>query len=139
MPIDVIMQKVEGRLVPRTNYDAELIDELPLGKDLRCKITVSRSEPLHRWYWLVLSKVVDNTDQFTTTESLHFFLKIRSGRIQKIELHDGSAVLLPKSTSFGSMDDTEFKAYVEDVKQIITQDILVGTTIDELMDSLNDA
>lgn len=133
MTIDAIMQKVEGRLVPETGYDAELIDSLPLNKPLRCRITQSRSDRHQRWYWKMLSIVVQNTELFHTAEALHLFLKIRTGFVDHIKLHNGDVVLIPESTSFASMDQTRFKQYVDAAKEVIVTDVLPGTTIDEIM------
>jgi hypothetical protein len=133
MPIDVIMHKMEGRLVPATSYDAELVDSLPLNKDLRCKITVSRSDPHQRWYWKMLSKVVENTEMFATSEALHLFLKVRTGFVDCIKIHTGETVIIPESTSYGSMDQTRFKQYTDAALEVIVTDVLLGTTIDEIM------
>lgn len=136
MPVDVICQKIEGRLVPETGYDAELMDQLPVGVGLRCKITQNRSNPHHRWYWKMLSIVAENTEQFPTAEGLHFFLKIRTGFVDHIKLHSGEIVLIPESTSFASMDQTRFKQYVDAAKEVITTDVLPGTTIAEIMGAM---
>jgi len=136
MPVDVVMQKMEGRLVPVSGYDAELIDGLPLDKDLRCKITIARSDKQQRFYWVMLSKVVENTDSFSTTEALHFFIRVRTGFVDHIKLHSGETVIVPESTSYGSMDGTRFKQYLDAALEVIVADVLPGTTITELMGEL---
>ena len=132
MATEIIMQKVLGRLVPETGYDAELLDALPSGKSLRCKVTQLRSDPHQRFYWKMLSIVVQNTE-FPTSEALHFFLRIRTGRVDHVTLRNGEAHLIPKSTSYGSMDQRDFLEYTEAAKEVICTEVMPGVTIDELL------
>lgn len=135
MPIDIYCQKIDGRLIPETGFDAEQMDKLPRGKPVRCRITQPRSDGQQRWYWKLLSRVAENTE-FPDAEAVHFYLRMRVGLYDHVVINAMEHAVVPRSTAYGAMDQTDFNNYVEQAVHVIETVILPGVTVDE---ALNDS
>lgn len=133
MATELYVQKQGWHLVPVNRIDAEALDKIKTGATVKCVLTQPRSVPQHRYYWRILSVVKENTEAFPTTESLHFYLKIKCGYVDHIRVNMNETVLVPQSTSFSAMDQTTFKEYFDAAMHVIETDILPGVTVDALM------
>ena len=50
MAVEFFAKKTVGGLVPVDEVSSESMAELPMGKEIRVKATVARSNPQHRWF-----------------------------------------------------------------------------------------
>ena len=57
--------------------------------------------------------VRDATDQWPTVEALLVALKFHMGWVEHFRLADGTEVQVPRSISFGSMDELEFTRFCD--------------------------
>jgi hypothetical protein len=101
-------------LVPASGYDLEQFDKVPFKRKYRTRIIFNRTDPLHRFYWGLISVVAEGLGYPATT--LHVYLKRDAGLIAHV-FPDGALIL--KSIKKSEMDETEFLAYVRAVKDII--------------------
>lgn len=122
MAVDLIMQRESSRLVP---YDAKALEDLeavPFGKPLTCKVSLNRSLPQHRWYWVSLSEVVKATGCAPTAEHLHDALKLALGYTMPVfDKRNEIVSHIPDSTAFSKMPQHVFTQYVRDVEQILAE------------------
>lgn len=97
-------------LAPEMAMDAELMERLPFGAQIKVTITASRSPSKLRWYWMFLGRVVKATECAPSPETLHDIIKLHTGFVTPVMVK-GFAVAVPKSISFATMSEEEFEAF----------------------------
>jgi hypothetical protein len=125
----MMLRRVPQGFVPLTAYDHEQIDRVPIFADVRASITMPRSLPRHRFYWVLLGIVAENQDRWRTAEDLHTAIKVKLGYIEDFHLIDGSLLIRPRSTNFDSMDEIEFREYLDRALEVICTEIIPGLDI----------
>lgn len=110
------MRRVGQRLEPASQWDAELLENLPAGKDLSAVVTQMRSEPQNAMYWVGLQTIIANLDgdlaeRYRTRESFHRTLLIALGYVEVTYKIDGTEVITPASTAFHAMSQKDFSTY----------------------------
>jgi hypothetical protein len=122
-------------LTPFAPYDHDMMDRLPRGRAVKVETKQVRNVTRHRLYRVILRVVVQNTDMFATEDGLHKTLLLACGVTEPVmSLKSGSIQMVPSSTAFDEMDDEEeFKAYFDQAMQLISEKVLPGTDIDELL------
>ena len=122
MATDLILERRGQTLVP---FDAKALEDLeavPSGKPLTCKVSLNRSLPHHRFYWITLSEVVKATGCAPSAEHLHQALKLALGYTMPVFDKSGEIVShIPDSTSFSKMDQVAFEKYMRDVEQCLAE------------------
>lgn len=128
----MMLRRVPAGFAPLAACDAEQMEHIPIFADVRANLTMPRSMPRHRFYWVVLGIVADNQERFRTAEDLHTAIKVKLGYVEDFVLIDGSLLIRPRSTDFESMDELEFRQYMEAAFQIIVTDIIPGLDLEAL-------
>lgn len=110
--LQVVMR--DGVLVPVTRYDAELLEVYSNNQLFNIQACSERSEPHHKFYWVILNNVVENTQKWATSSHLHDDLKILCGYYRTvINQNNGQVYYVTDSIAFSKMDQQEFKAFFE--------------------------
>lgn len=110
----MMFEKRQGKLVPLTPIDAELMDDFPEGALFCANERTRRSNPQNSLYWVVLSRVVKATGKWPTPYKLHHALLIDAEFFTPVANLDGTALRLePDSSRFSAMGPKEFSAYFE--------------------------
>lgn len=137
-----IVPDQRGFLAPASQFDAEIIAELP-RRELEVTVKQKRSLPQHRLYWLILTLTMRHiNDQpgisygFSTPEGLHDELKWEAGLIEPVHHLDGSISHRVKSTAFDKMDQLEFAEYFRKAMDILSVTFWGGEDILLLIDKL---
>jgi hypothetical protein len=82
-----------------------------------------RNPDFHRLMMAGLSEVVANTHpRFADVDALLDWLKLKSGMVDQVMVHEGIVYLKFKSISFASMDQEKFKAVSEQWREIILEE-----------------
>jgi len=103
-----------GVLSPVSGFDAEDLAKFPDGALFDLVHRNKRTLPLHRTYWRTLSHVVQATGRWASPEALHTALKCKMGLLEPIfDLSGNVTGMMPHSTAFGAMDQSQFKAYFD--------------------------
>lgn len=136
MAVELIVRREFSRLVPVTQRDIELLEELPLRKDLTARLSGFRSGRHHRFYWALISKVAKNTEKFRNAEHLHMALKVAMGFYEDVEVMHGQIVMQVKSTAWAKMDQHEFKQFFDGALLIIVEEVVPGMSRTELLDEV---
>lgn len=105
-----IMRRVRGGLEPVSPYDAEVLDDYPVGTILVVEMRRDKNPGLLALYWHILGKVVPNT-QFPNTRALSKALLVSTGHVDRTLTMTGA--YLDEPASISEMNHEEFGTYYE--------------------------
>lgn len=134
----IIMRRSGDRLVPVAEWERERLLEIPEGRDLTVKITRTRSARQHRLFWALMQLVVINHPYYVRAEQLVEWLKIRLGYVEEVMFHDGQMLTKVSSISFGTMGQDAFQKFFNMALDIVTTEVLAGTSRDDLLKELEE-
>lgn len=112
-------------LVPCGDDDYDEKRKLKIGQAYTVEIRVARNVDFHRKYFALIAYAWEflneaETAAFRTKEGFRKSIEITAGSYEPIyDLETQSFVHVPKSISFGSMDNAEFLALYNRVKDVI--------------------
>ena len=98
---------------------------LKVGQTYTVEVRVARNVDFHRKYFALISYAWEflnenETAAFRTKEGFRKSLEITAGHYEPVyDLETQSFIHVPKSISFGSMDNAEFSVLYERVKDVI--------------------
>lgn len=134
----IIMRRSGDRLVPVAEWERERLLEIPEGRDLTVKITRTRSARQHRLFWALMQLVVINHPYYVRAEQLVEWLKIRLGYVEEVMFHDGQMLTKVSSISFGTMGQDAFQKFFNMALDIVTTEVLAGTSKEDLLKELEE-
>lgn len=138
-PTTLVVRRFQGALWPVDRKGHELVAALPQGKPVPIRILGERSREQLALYWQILGQVVAAQGRWRTAEELHLALKVATGRIDVVQLLDGRLVKVPESVAVDQMSQDEFQAYFNDAMRIVCDEIMGGTSIEDLLGHTKDA
>lgn len=112
-------------LVPCGDDDYEAKRKLKVGQTYTVEIRVARNVDFHRKYFALIAYAWEylserEVEAFRTKEGFRKSLEITAGHYEPIyDLETQTFIHVPKSISFGSMDNVEFSDLYEKVKDVI--------------------
>jgi len=118
-------------LVPTTSYDAEMINRYKIGSTVEVMVHQPRNMKQSRLFWATIGKVVDNQDEFPTSEALAKALKIRLRYVDSFKLLGGGLHVEPKSMR--DMEEDEFSRFMDQSWLVISTEVIPGLDIDALV------
>ncbi len=86
----------------------------------------SRNPAHHQKFFALLNLVFDNQQHFTSVDEMRAAITVYIGHCTEQTLRDGTAVRVPKSISFASMDQTAFEEFYERVLDVVAEKIIPG-------------
>lgn len=133
----VHLVRTPGGLKAADDAAVEVLRRLGQGEVVRVELRKVRNPQFHRKFFALLQLVRDSTDAWATTEALLADLKVEMGHCDEFRLRGGQTVMIPRSISFGSMDDMEFTSFYE--RALVTlADMAGGIESDALRDAVLD-
>ena len=112
-------------LVPLGDDDYEDKKKLKLGQTYSVEVKVARNVDFHRKYFALISYAWEflneqETERFRTKENFRKYVEVAAGHCDVI-FHPRlqEYVEIPKSISFGKMDNAEFSDLYQRVKDVI--------------------
>ena len=115
----------------------EALRRVAQGEVMRVELRKVRNPQFHRKFFALLQLVRDSTDAWPTTESLLAALKLEMGHADRYQARDGHTIMVPRSISFGSMDEIEFAEFYE--RALVTlAEMAGGIESDALRDAVLD-
>jgi hypothetical protein len=122
-------------LVPLGDDDYEEKKKLKLGQTYSVEVKVARNVDFHRKYFALISYAWEflneqETERFRTKENFRKYVEVAAGHCDVI-FHPRlqEYVEIPKSISFGKMDNAEFSDLYKRVKDVIFS--LIGNRVSE--------
>jgi hypothetical protein len=120
-------------LVPLEDDDYEEKKKLKLGQTYSVEVKVARNIDFHRKYFALISYAWEflneqETERFRTKENFRKYVEVAAGHCDVI-FHPRlqEYVEIPKSISFGKMDNAEFSDLYKRVKDVIFS--LIGNRV----------
>jgi hypothetical protein len=117
-----------GHLVPADVRADEMVGMIKEGQEVLVTIRKARSPEHHRWFFAMLRKVIENTEEWNSEEELLTALKFAAGHVDRCSLLDGTVVEMPRSINFGSMDEFQFRRWKDRAVYLLSQYIGVDPT-----------
>ena len=119
--MEIFLKRIGARLVPINDLGNEQLAELPLDEIIKAKISRPRNVGHHRKFFALVKVVFDNQDHYTNQETMRKVMIMQAGYYDTIKVMKGDTVYLPKSISFGSMDQNEFQEFYERFLDVAVQ------------------
>lgn len=108
-------------LTPEGEAARELMNSIPIGSVIEVGITRPRNIRFHRLYWALMNAIAQAIG--AKAENVHDVVKLRSGHFTVIETKSGR-LQVPKSISFGKMNEAQFKTFFNDACLFICEELL---------------
>lgn len=128
----VSMIKRNGHLVPADEHATEFLSEIGDGREIIVSVRKPRSPQHHRYFFALLRKVCENTEDWASEDELLDALKLATGHVERRMTLDGRPYLAPRSISFAAMDQTAFKRFYNRCIYLLATKVLKCSP-DELM------
>lgn len=100
-------------LVPADFAAEEFLADIPSGREVLVSVRRPRSPQHHRWFFALLRKVVENTENvWMDEEDLLDDLKLATGHAQRrVNLLTGEVEKVAKSINFATMAEDPFRRF----------------------------
>lgn len=132
--MDALWIKKGSGLFPADPVTEAMLDGVAQGDSVTTDEPRKRRNPqFHKLMMAILTKVVEATaPKYADVENLMFELKIRTKMFKSIDTRLGVR-LVPKSISFASMSEQQFKRVADRWLFVIATDILPGVDPETLL------
>ena len=133
--------KTIGGWKPDDRYTQDEDARYKLGTVAQLEIKQPRSKKQHARMMAFLQVVFDNQDRYPSLDALLTDVKLKVGHYNKhinwkLDKDSGeyvdSVVMIPKSISFGSMDQAAFQQFQDWAYDVVIDDIIPGIGREEL-------
>lgn len=129
-------------LIPSTPETQEWIEQTKHGQSVNFKLIEARDLGFHRCYFAVLAFIYDRLPKTfrekVDKENFYNFIKLIGKQYDTVyTLKDGTPLIQYKSISFGRMNQTKFREFVNEQLSIIYEEILIPLEVDYIMDAAN--
>jgi hypothetical protein len=129
--LPIMMERTHSGLVPLQSYDAERLEEISYGATVEVTIRQRRSNPNHRHFFVVLSRVVaGGCVPFETVDELLSALKMACGITEIRQGIGGAPYIVPGSISFAAKDEPAFRAFKDRAFALLASHY--GINVDDL-------
>lgn len=129
---DILMRKVLGTLRPVDAQGEEIMRSVSNGSIVRVTVKKPRNIKHHRKYWALISLLHENQERYATPEELSDAIKCATGHCNVLTRSDGYEIRVPRSISFGKMDQTEFDRFYERVIDLAVTRIIPGLSREDI-------
>jgi hypothetical protein len=138
--MECLWVKRGNSLVPADVVTEDVLARTPNGASVKTSEPRSpRNADHHRWMMAILAKVVENTDGFADIEDLMFELKLRCKMVKAVKWSGDQIAFVPKSISFASMTQEQFKAVADRWLYVISTEIMPGVDPTLLLNAAGEA
>lgn len=128
-----LMRKELNGLRPLDAQGEEALSKIKLGDMVMVEFKRPRNAKHHRKLWALLSLVIGNQDHYQTAEQLLNGLKCATGHADEYPMKNGQGVvMIPRSISFASMDQTEFEQWYDRAIAVICKHVIPGLSQEDL-------
>lgn len=93
---------------PLFDSDYEALKKVPKNTEVEVEIKQKRNIRFHKKAFALLNLCFQNQDNFESFEAMRYYLTVKAGFFEMHPTPTGEPVILAKSISFSSMDETEF-------------------------------
>lgn len=108
MATDIYVRVIPGGLMALNQAEASKLEDL-VGKQVRAVISQPRNLAFHKKYFALLKVCHDMANTDFDLEQFRLYCQVGAAWCMWIDGKDGQLIAVPKSISFGSMDQLEFE------------------------------
>lgn len=127
----VTVQKTHEALIPATDIDQERLSHVPLGL-YEVDLKRVRNPQFHRKVFKLFNYLVENTDKWDNVDQLLIDVKLYTGMYDLHVTLNGKTIYVPKSISFGQLDEAEFQEFWKNAMEWICSKVLHGMTEEQI-------
>lgn len=103
----------------------EFLDGIRDGAEVLVSVRRPRNPRHHRLLFALLRKVVENTEDWADEEELLGDLKLATGHVERrVNLLTGEAYAVPRSISYASMTQDQFRRWFNRAVHVLATDVL---------------
>ena len=113
-------------LVPDSIQAEAVLAKLPAADLVMVEVKRPRNLAHHQKFFVLLNKVFENQEHFKSVDEMRAAITVYIGHCTEQILKDGTAVRVPRSISFASMDQTAFEEFYEKVLDVVAEHIIPG-------------
>jgi hypothetical protein len=117
--MEIFLTKTPDGLKPFSDTDYELLKKIKIGSTVKAEITKPRNIQFHKKFMALVRLVFDNQDLYDNIEDLLVEFKLKAGQYQEHITTKGKIVYVPKSISFGAMDEYAFGEFYTNALNIL--------------------
>lgn len=103
-----------GDLLGCDPKDQDYLARMKPGEALECDVRRARNPGQHRKFFALFDASFHGQSKYTNPKDLMRELKIRAGWYDEYITQGGKVVYVPKSLSWGTMGDDEFKKFYDE-------------------------
>lgn len=108
----LFLTKTEGGdLIGYEADDQDYIARMRPGESLECDTRKARNPGQHKKFFALFDASFHGQNKYSKPKDLMRELKIRAGWYDEFIMSDGKVVYVPRSLSWGTMGDDEFKKF----------------------------
>jgi hypothetical protein len=108
-------------LVPVDRQGLDLLATIGNERDVVVEVKARRNPKHHRLLFAILKIMVDHSASFDSTEQALVALKIATGEVDVHVNERGRAFFVPRSISWGAMDQARFSQFFDRAIYVITR------------------
>jgi hypothetical protein len=129
-----LVKRPDSCLEPDTDLDREHLRKVKIGSVLSVEAKKPRNSQHHRKLFKLLDLMFQNQQRYTSVEHMLVDIKIKAGHFDEYITREGQLVYVPKSISYGSMEQHDFERFYDRVLDIAVgdPDYLQGMTKQQL-------
>ena len=131
MPTSLIMVKRLGAFRSTDDEGTEAMRKIGDGELVKVSWTRPRNIRFHCKFFAMLQIILANQEHYKSIDDLLDVCKIRIGHVRMIERRDArtlqkTIMVVPKSISFASMDETQFSEFYERAIDWMLTEVIPG-------------
>lgn len=139
MATEIMVDVIGSHLYPSDPGQAALLDDLQGARGVKAVLTKPRNPKAHRLFWALMGIVSRNSETYDTATKAATYVKIATGHVEVMIMPgkaENNVVWVPKSISFGAMDDLAFRPFLDKAIAVVCDRMIPGTSPDHVKHEL---
>lgn len=108
----ILLVRQGDHFIPLSEQDHEKLKRVKEGRIIEVDYKMPRNPLFHNKFMSMVRVVFDNQEQYETIEQVLDVIKVGISHCDTMEWR-GSLIAIPRSISFGKMDELEFQSFYE--------------------------
>lgn len=120
--VSVVKQYGNSTLIAADEISRDIMNSYERDRELVIDLKGSRNPKQHRLLFGLLNFAVEHSDRYANTSDLLVQIKFHLSMVDHVKVHGSNeAMIIPRSISFESMSQADFKNFLNEAIRIITE------------------